>query len=535
MPSRSRRFFLNAVSLTATALIMRTVGVLFNIYVSNTAGAESMGLYSLLGGVYGFALTVAAAGVNLGTVRSVSEALGQNNKRLAMRSVTCALLVCLCSSMLATSTLYALSRPIGVYVLSDERTVTPLKILALTLIPVAVCSALSGYFTAVRRVKINAASQILVQIIKIAATAFLLSRFLPRTPQNACIALCAGGAVAEFVSLAVTFSLYLLDRKKHLPRARDDENAPKISYGAVTGDLLSITLPVTIASCARSGLTTLLHVIIPRGLRQSGKSWQAALSSYGILQSMVLPVVLFPSAFISSFSGLLIPEIAECKIQGATERIKRISYRILTLSLFFSIGVSGVMFCLSDELGMTIYHSSEAARYIRILAPLIPIMYIDSAVDAILKGMGHQVYSMGVNIADAAASCLLALLLIPRFGIDGYIISIYATECLNTALSLAKMLSVTKMKPKPIHQVLLPIACVLASTVVARYILKITHHPFSPRLELVLHIGLTLLLYLVALLITRAIGNEETEALRASMLPEAYYNKRYGEKREKNF
>ena len=62
MPSKTRIFFLNALSLTLTALIMRGVGVAFNIYISNRAGSEVMGLYSLLGSVYGFSITLATAG-----------------------------------------------------------------------------------------------------------------------------------------------------------------------------------------------------------------------------------------------------------------------------------------------------------------------------------------------------------------------------------------------------------------------------------------------------------------------------------------
>ena len=41
MASRTRRFFLNAVSLTSAALIMRAVSVLFNVYISNAAGSEA--------------------------------------------------------------------------------------------------------------------------------------------------------------------------------------------------------------------------------------------------------------------------------------------------------------------------------------------------------------------------------------------------------------------------------------------------------------------------------------------------------------
>ena len=73
--------------MTITALIMRGVSVIFNIYISNAAGSEAMGLFALLGSVYAFSLTVAVAGINLGVTRLVSDALALGDGKRA-KSVT---------------------------------------------------------------------------------------------------------------------------------------------------------------------------------------------------------------------------------------------------------------------------------------------------------------------------------------------------------------------------------------------------------------------------------------------------------------
>ena len=69
------QYFYNALLLTAVSLVMRTVSVSFNVYVSNRVGAEAMGLLSLVSGVYGFAVTLATSGINLATVRLLSQRL----------------------------------------------------------------------------------------------------------------------------------------------------------------------------------------------------------------------------------------------------------------------------------------------------------------------------------------------------------------------------------------------------------------------------------------------------------------------------
>ncbi len=522
MASRTRRYFLNAVSLTATALLIRAVSVIFNVYVSNKAGSEAMGLFSLLGSIYGFSMTVAMAGINLGTTRLVSDALAIGDNDLAKKSTRRALAVCTLTGGFATVLLLLLAEPLSVKVLGDARAIRPLRVLALTLIPVALSSCLSGYFTAVRRVKANASLGIAAQLVKIGATILLLSFFVDLGTEQACVALVIGGAVAEFFSLAVTYILYLVDKRK----LRVSERSQTEKRQSITKKLLGITLPVTFSACIRSALSMFQHILIPKGIHRSGMSWGEALSSYGALHGMALPFLLFPSAFTSAFSGLLVPEISECCAQRDTARLRRTSYRALSLSLFFSIGVAGIMLFFSHELGMTIYNNEETALYIRILAPLIPVMYIDSAVDAILKGSGHQVYSMNVNIADTLTACIFALTLIPKIGIWGYIISIYATEILNTTLSLIKMISVSHIRPRVLKQVVMPVICIIGSTNISRLALSLI--PFKNAIfTLIAGIILSLLLYVALLFITRTVTEEELEFIRASTLSEKRYDEKY--------
>ena len=85
------KFFLNGILLTTCSVLMRTVAVSFNIYVAQKAGAEAMGLYSLLTGIYGFALTMALSGLHLAVTKLVAEALALNHRAAALKIVRHAL------------------------------------------------------------------------------------------------------------------------------------------------------------------------------------------------------------------------------------------------------------------------------------------------------------------------------------------------------------------------------------------------------------------------------------------------------------
>ena len=80
---RGRKFFINAIILTSTSLFIRTVGVSFNVYISNKLGASGVGLFQLIMSVYVFAVTFATSGINLTTTRLVAEGLADiSNKNI---------------------------------------------------------------------------------------------------------------------------------------------------------------------------------------------------------------------------------------------------------------------------------------------------------------------------------------------------------------------------------------------------------------------------------------------------------------------
>jgi len=504
-----RKFVMSALLLCGVSFLMKTVGVSFNVYVSNRAGAETMGLYSLLSGVYGFALTLATSGISLATMRLVAEAIGINDTARVHKSLKYCLIYSLSFGGAATLLLFFLAEPIAKYLLDDMRTLLPIRILALSLLPISLSSVFNGYFTAVRRVYKNAIVQVSEQAIRIFSIAFFLTHLLPYGIEAACIALAIGGVVADLASFLLAFIGFLHDKKKKIP---NNSVSFETKSESVPRKLFGIALPVAFSAYARSGLISLEHMLIPIGLRKSGSSREAALAAYGTLSSMVIPIILFSSAIISSFAGILVPEVAECHVKKNERQIRYISERVVQLSLLFSIGVAGVMILLSGEIGEVIYPSKNTAGYIRLLAPLIPIMYIDSGVDAVLKGLGQQVYSMAVNIIDAALSVVLVWLLVPRIGIYGYIVTIYVTETTNTVLSIYKLLSVSHMKPRILKWLAGPLACIVGATTITALLLSFTGTPtVTTSFGLFLHILLTASLYILFLMVCRVVDKSDLE------------------------
>ena len=78
--NRLRRFIINGTLMAVVAILIRSVAVAFNVYISNKIGAVAMGLFSLISTVYGFGITFATSGINLATTRLIAQALGDTSK-----------------------------------------------------------------------------------------------------------------------------------------------------------------------------------------------------------------------------------------------------------------------------------------------------------------------------------------------------------------------------------------------------------------------------------------------------------------------
>ncbi|MBQ8850365.1 MAG: polysaccharide biosynthesis protein [Clostridia bacterium] len=506
--NRFRKFIFNGLLITAVSLLMRSVSVSFNVYLSNKIGAVAMGVFTLISTVYGFALTVATSGIGLAATRHIAEAVGEDAnkgipacKSLSVRGivrkcVTYSLFFSLGSAVI----LYLFAPYIGTVLLGDERTVSSLKVLAISLPPVALSSVYNGYFTAVRRVYKNAIVQVLGQGIKIFACMGLIALLGSSDVESACLSVVIGGTVSELLSFAVQYIFYILEKS-----AEKDAEIDKKTSSSIWRRVLHTALPVAFSAYLRSGLVTIEHMLIPWGLERSGSSRDKSLAAYGTVHSMVFPLVLFPSALSGSFAGLLVPEVAESQASGNEARIGRIIHRVFHAVLTFAIGTAGIMMCFSYELANTVYPDAGAGRYILMIAPLIPVMYLDTSVDGILKGLGEQVYCMVVNIVDALLSVILVWILLPNMGITGYILTVYFTETVNATLSIARLLTVAKVKPRMGDWIVKPLLAVVIASAVARFIAAHLTGAIVGAWELTFYIVLTTAIYLILLVIMKGI------------------------------
>jgi len=444
---RKKRFIINAAITSSSSAIMNLVGISFNVYISNKVGPAGVGLFQLIMSVYGFSVTLASSGINLAATRMVADDLARKEKNATDYIMKKCLAYSAFFGFLSFILLFTMSDYLATNILNDKRTLLSLKALSISMIPIAMSSSMSGYFIAVRRVYKSASAQLFEQFVKITVSIITLELFSKKGIEYACLCMVLSGSISEIASFLYLYLLFYIDKKRYKTNKK---------YDNAMFSLCKIAIPVAFSAYLRSALITIEHILIPKSLKKSGLDSESSLKCYGIIHGMALPLLLFPSSVLKSFSGLLVPELSECATLGHRRQINHIISRMIKTTMLFSICVSGLYFTFADEIGYIIYKNANVGLYLRLLAPLCVVMYVDGIVDGMLKGLNQQVNSMWYNIIDSAVSVIAVITLLPRYGAGGYVAVIFISELLNAFLSLNRLIKISDFKVQFFSWILIP-------------------------------------------------------------------------------
>lgn len=459
MPSvKKRRFIHNALLLTVISLIMRGIGTWFTIYISNQIGSEGIGLYQLASSIYLLAITLAISGITIAVTRISSEQFALGNTIAAKQALKICLFISLVLGLISAFILYTNAEFIGENLLNDARTILSLKYLAIGLPFLSTSAVIRGYFLGIAQPMKSVSSDVIEQLAMIMITVPILTISLPKGLEYACCGLVLGSTISEIISCLYTFLLYLFEKTKLTGMATK----------GISRQIFLIAAPIAISNYIRSILTSLENILIPIGLKQYGSTTGEALSSYGMIKGMAMPILFFPSAILSAFSSLLVPEVSRANAINAKRRIDFIVNKCFKVTIMFSILVAGIFICYSSELSILLYGSKKVGTMLLLLAPLVPMLYLDQIVDSILKGLNQQLSSMKYNTVDSFMRVIIIYLLVPVLGIRGYIIMLYAGTIFNASLSINRLIVVSKVKFRLYEWVILPLISITMSCLVTK-------------------------------------------------------------------
>lgn len=439
---RSHPLIAGTMLLTLAGVLSRVIGFFYRIFLSQRIGAEGMGIYQLTIPVYILTISVTSSAIQTAISRFVAQAAvssaasagrtsagkgasagevtpsartGFSMRRHTENSLcneSCylraGLILSLSLSAFCTIFLYRFAQPIAVHFLEEERCAPLLQITALSIPFGAVHACINGYFYGLKKTLVPAVSQLAEQFVRV-ATVWLFFEISMEKYQAISLNLVAWGTVAGEVA-AVLFSISFVRLKKS-----------RGSHIHAIRQIFSLSLPLTANRVMVNLLQSMEAVMLPGQLRLYGYSASEALSIYGILTGMALPMVLFPSVLTNSVSVMLLPLIAEAQEKQERRYIINAIKKTCFYSLLLGFLCTAMFLITGKWIGSVIFSNALAGTFIITLGWICPFLYLSTTLHSILNGLGKTTSTFFLNILGLGIRIVFVLFVIPLAGIKGYL------------------------------------------------------------------------------------------------------------------
>lgn len=425
------------IILTLTGFLSRFIGFFYRIFLSRTFGAEGMGIYQLTSPVLALTFALTAAGMQTAISKYVAGEVSTKNYRYSFLHLFAGFLLSMAVSVLCTLFIYCFSDEIAVSFLLEERTAPLLRIIALSIPMATVHSCINGYFYGIKKAVVPSICQLSEQIVRVGSVYLIyylsLQRGFEPTISFAVVGLVIGESASMIVSLIAIKAHY-----NHILPA-DYPSLLQIKgkeLWTASSHLLKLALPLSLNRVIINFLMSVESIFIPNRLMLYGYDHGAALSVYGILTGMSLPLILFPSAITGSICVLLLPAVSEADATGNRRAVVKAVHKSIKYGFLLGILFTTVFFLFGRFLGNLLYQNDTAGNFIMILGFLCPLMYIASTLSSILNGLGKTGLTFLYSMISLLVRLGFVFFLIPVLGINGYLWGLLTSQLVQTLLCM---------------------------------------------------------------------------------------------------
>ncbi len=426
------------IILTVTGFISRIIGFYYRIYLTRLFGEEGMGIYQLLSPVLALSFSLTAAGYQTAISKFVAERAA-NAKQSMFRPLLVGLSISIPLSLLCNGIVLLGADFIGRYLLLEARTVSMLRILSFSIPLAAVHSCINGYFYGMKKTSVPAASQLVEQLARVGCVyivaTYALSQGQVPTINVAVLGLTIGELISMLVSVCAIYYTYAKEHsRQNQPALASLHDKVDRKLLPVYASILGMALPLTANRIVLNLLQSVESVSIPARLKLFGYDTATALSVYGVLTGMAMPLIFFPNALTGSVAVLLLPIISENNAMGNKEAVKHALFRTVKYCGALGILCMCIFGFFGNTIGSLLFDSALAGHFITTLGFICPFIYLDTTLSSVLQGLGKAGSIFVMNIISLLVRLLFVFTAIPVFGITGYLWGLLASQLLQSIL-----------------------------------------------------------------------------------------------------
>lgn len=412
--------------LTAISIVSQVLGFVYRIFLSRLVGAEVMGLYQLVMPVYSLFLSMTSVGLTAAVSYLSSEYHALGDSAAAGRVLRRCLGFFLALFVPVAAVTLLGSDPISVYLLGDARTQLGLLLLLPCLLLTGIENLHKHFFYGGGNVRPPAAVELCEQFIRTAAVLLLLLLFLPQNPERTVGLIVLGMCCSEVFSSVTLVLLY---------RARRPPAAP--APPGLNRRIAAVALPVAATALLGNLMGSATAVLIPQRLVHAGLDVSQAMSAFGVVCGMTLPMLCLPTCFIGALGLLLSPRLAQSRALGRTADICRQLGGALRSTSLLIMPALAMLVVAGPSLGTLLFREPTAGRYILPLAVGVLFSCYQAVLSSALNGLGRQASSARSAILCGAVQLLCTWLLmgLRGVGLSGYVAGFVASSVLGALLN----------------------------------------------------------------------------------------------------
>ena len=428
------------IVLTITGLISRIIGFFYRIYLSRLFGEEGMGIYQLLSPVLALSFSLTGAAYQTAISKFVAERTARQNTS-AFRPMLAGLILSTPISLLCTAMIFFFADFIGASLLQEPRTISMLRILAFSIPLASIHACINGYFYGIKKAGIPAVAQLFEQTVRVGCV-FIITNHAYAIGETPTINVAVLGlAIGEFASMLLAIiAIYIHYAGKQFPKQQQFpvtylQRIPD-GLSPICCSITRMVLPLTANRIVLNLLQSIESVSIPARLRLYGYDTATALSVYGVLTGMAMPLIFFPNALTGSVAVLLLPIISENHALGNQSTVRQATLRTIKSCLLMGFVCMCSFVFLGKWAGVTLFDSALAGHFITTLGFICPFLYLDTTLSSILQGLGMAGQIFIMNVICLLVRLGFVFLAIPHVGITGYLWGILASQLLQSLLYL---------------------------------------------------------------------------------------------------
>lgn len=378
-------FIKSTIILMIGGFITKILGMIIKIVMTRLMGTEGIGVYMLLMPTFSLLIALAQLGFPVAISKLVAEDK-KNNKNLVFSVIPISLIL----NILIMVILLFFASTISTHLLHEDRTTLGIICIGFVLPFISISSILRGYFFGKEKMIPHVVSNITEDIVRLITLVIGIPLFIVNGIEFAVAFIVISNILSELTSILVLFLFlpknFKLNKKDFIPQKRNIK------------DVLNISIPTTGSRIIGNIGYFLEPIILTFVLLKVGYSNSFIVTEYGIVSGYVMPLLLLPSFFTMAISQALIPVISK---SYANHHYKYAAAKIKQ-AIFFSllIGIPVTIFFLlfpTTPLKL-IYNTTEGVTYLRVLAPICLLHYIQSPLTSSLQAMGKAKEAMNGTI-----------------------------------------------------------------------------------------------------------------------------------------